>query len=179
MARRPTSPSSPFKLTPNDASDVFALYARCSDYFFLQDGEAPTLEDADQLFADVPPEKEAHDQTVLGWKDADGLYAIAAILRDYPKNRTWYLGSMLVDSKKRDRGVGRLIYSEIEEWAAKQGAAEIRLAVLEANVAGERFWRAMGFHEVRRLGPDPFKLRRHRRVELQRHIKGDSSNRSA
>jgi hypothetical protein len=57
----------PIKLTQADAADVADLYNRCSDYFLLQDGAAPTLDDARELFSDVPPEKSAHNQAVLGW----------------------------------------------------------------------------------------------------------------
>ena len=55
----------PIKLTQADAADVADLYNRCSDYFLLQDGAAPTLDDARELFSDVPPEKSAHNQAVL------------------------------------------------------------------------------------------------------------------
>jgi GNAT superfamily N-acetyltransferase len=79
---------------------------------------------------------------------------------------------MIVDAARRGRGIGRSIYSAIEDWAATRGATEIRLAVLEANEAGERFWRSLGFGEVRRVGPDMFKMRCHRRVELNRYLKG-------
>jgi len=150
----------PIKLTQADAADVADLYNRCSDYFLLQDGAAPTLDDARELFSDVPPEKSAHNQAVLGWKGPGGLYAIAAILRDYPRDGTWYLGFMIVDAAQRGRGVGRSIYSTVESWAAARGATEIRLAVLEANEAAERFWRSLGFIEYRRVGPDTFKMRR-------------------
>lgn len=163
---------SPIELTGADAPDVASLYSRCADYFLLQDGAVPTLADAHELFTDVPPEKDARDQTVLGWKEADDLYAIAAILRDYPQDGAWYLGFMIVDAVQRGRGVGRSIYLKVEDWAAARGATEIRLAVLEANGAGERFWRSLGFSEVRRVGPDTFKMRRHRRIELSRHLNG-------
>src|SRR3546814_1829520 len=103
---------------PIYAADVADLYNRCSDYFRLQDGAAPTLDDARELFSDVPPEKSAHNQAVLGWKGPGGLYAIAAILRDYPRDGTWYLGFMIVDAAQRGRGVGRSIYSTVESWAA-------------------------------------------------------------
>src|SRR3546814_3648603 len=39
----------PIKLTQVDAADVADLYNRCSDYFLLQDGAAPTLDDAREL----------------------------------------------------------------------------------------------------------------------------------
>src|SRR3546814_14842032 len=102
-----------------------------------------SLDDARELFSDVPPEKSAHNQAVLGWKGPGGLYAIAAILRDYPRDGTWYLGFMIVDAAQRGRGVGRSIYSTVESWAAARGATEIRLAVLEAHEAAERFWRSL------------------------------------
>jgi len=40
----------PIKLTQADAADVADLYNRCSDYFLLQDGAAPTLDD--EAFSD-------------------------------------------------------------------------------------------------------------------------------
>lgn len=160
----------PIELSEADAPAVARLFDRCLDYFLLQDGVAPTLADAHDLFKDVPSAKDAHDQTVLGWRSDDGLCGVAAILRDYPADGTWYLGFMIVDATQRGRGLGRSIYSAIENWATARGAREIRLAVLEANQRGERFWRSLGFAERRRLRPDTFKMRSHRRIELSRRI---------
>ena len=171
VPRMPSSPL-PTELSEADCPEVAGLYARCADYFLLQDGVVPTLADAHELFTEVPPEKDAHDQTVFGWRSGDGLYAIAAILRDYPCDGTWYIGFMIVDATQRGRGLGRSIYAAIEDWAAARGARELRLAVLEANEAGERFWRSLGFGEFRRVGPDTFKMRSHCRIELSRHING-------
>jgi hypothetical protein len=64
----------PFVLTVHDAGDVLDLYARCIDYFMLQDGEPATLADAIELFRDVPKEKGAVDQTVMGWRGQNGLW---------------------------------------------------------------------------------------------------------
>jgi ribosomal protein S18 acetylase RimI-like enzyme len=170
MALRPSPFPSPITLSEADAPRVASLYERCADYFLLQDGAAPSLADARELFTDVPPGKEPRDQIVLGWRRGGDLDAIAAILRNYPRDGIWYLGFMIVDPGLRGRDLGRSIYAAVEELAAAGGATEIRLAVLEANEAGERFWRSLGFSEVRRVGPDRFKLRKHWRVELSRHI---------
>ena len=162
--------SLPIELTQADVKDVARLYSRCADYFMLQDGTQPTLADAYALFTDVPPEKNVQDQIVLGWNGQDGLYALAAILRNYPYGESWYLGFMIVDAGRRGQGVGRSIYAEVEKWAAVRGAKEIRLAVLEANEAAVRFWYSVGFSEVRRVGPDIFKLLRHYRIEMSRDV---------
>ncbi|HEX7782296.1 MAG TPA: GNAT family N-acetyltransferase [Sphingobium sp.] len=164
----------PTELSMMDAAEVAHLYGRCADYFLLQDGVVPSLVDAQELFTEVPSEKDARDQAVLGWHDDDGLYAVAAILRDYPQDGTWYLGFVIVDVAQRGRGVGKSIYAAIENWAVVRGAAEIRLAVLEANEAGGRFWRSLGFREIRRVGPNTFKERSHRRIELSRRVQGAS-----
>lgn len=163
----------PFVLTEHDADDVVDLYARCIDYFMLQDGEPATLADAIELFRDVPEEKNAVDQIVMGWRGQNGLMAVVAILRDYPSDGVWYLGFMIVDAAARGQGIGRSIYGTIERWAADRGAQEICLAVLEVNAAAERFWRSLGYRQLRRVGPDTFKARSHYRVELCRLLGGN------
>ncbi len=172
MVRQIFAYPSPIELSEADSPEIARLYGRCADYFQLQDGVAPTAVDSHELFTDVPPAKDAHDQTVLGWRGDDGLYAITSILRDHPRDGTWYLGFMIVDPARRGRGLGRLIYAAVEDWANAKGAREIRLAVLEANEAGERFWRSLGFGEFRRVGPHTFKARSHCRIELSRQING-------
>lgn len=157
----------PILLTETDAVDVADLYYRCADYFILQDGVPPALSDAHELFTDLPAGKEGHEQTVFGLRGAVGLSAVAAILRDYPTDGIWYLGLLIVDRSMRGQGFGRRLYAAIEHVAKERGAKEIRLAVLEANREGKRFWRSLGFVESRRVGPDHFKQRTHYRLELQ------------
>ena len=115
----------PSILTVHDAGDVADLYARCIDYFMLQDGEPATLADAIDLFRDVPEEKSSADQTIMGWRNENGLIAVSAILRDYPSDRVWYLGFMIVESAARGQGIGRSIYDAIEQWAVARGAEEM------------------------------------------------------
>jgi hypothetical protein len=63
MVRPSPSLPPPTQLFVADVADVARLYVRCADYFLLQDGVAPTLADAEELFTDVPPEKDAQDQS--------------------------------------------------------------------------------------------------------------------
>src|SRR3546814_14863657 len=107
-----------------------AVYVVYCAFFFLMIPRTPSSTRTDTLLPYTTlfrsPEKSAHNQAVLGWKGPGGLYAIAAILRDYPRDGTWYLGFMIVDAAQRGRGVGRSIYSTVESWAAARGATEIR-----------------------------------------------------
>ena len=165
----------PLMLTEHDVGDVADLYARCTDYFMLQDGEPATPADALDLFRDVPEEKSAADQIVMGWRGENGLIAVAAVLRDYPSDGVWYFGFMIVDPAARGQGLGRSVYGMIEQWVADRGAQEIRLAVLEANETAERFWRSLSYRELRRVGPDTFKSRSHHRVELCRSMSDNTA----
>ncbi|MET0366176.1 MAG: GNAT family N-acetyltransferase [Sphingobium sp.] len=167
MVDQMPAPSALVRMSPTDVAALVSLYVRCTDYFLLQDGVTPTLRDARGLFTDLPPGKVAQDQAVFGWKEDGFLYAVAAILRDYPTQNIWYLGFMIVDPRWRGRGVGASFYRKLEAWAVAEGATELRVAVIEDNEPGARFWRALGFVEARRVGPDRFKTRRHRRIELR------------
>lgn len=168
----PVSPA-PFELLSlTDAPAVADLYARCDDYFILQDGEPPTLSDAIELFSDVPSSKRPEDQFVLGWYSDEKLDAVAAVLMDYPAPRDWYLGLLLIDPALRGQRAGRGMYAGIELWAANRGAKQMLLAVLEENEAAHRFWRSLDFHPIRTVEPALFKQRLHRNVELARPVNG-------
>lgn len=157
-------------LTLADVEEISGLFKRCSDYFVLQDGVAATSADAHDLFLDLPPGFHANDQSVFGWRNSGQLAALVVILRAYPDADIWYLGLLIVDPERRSAGVGRAIYSVAERWAAEEGAREVRLAVLEANVEAHRFWCSIGFRQRRRVGPDNFKSKTHYRIELARSL---------
>ena len=62
----------PIKLTQADAADVADLYNRCSDYFLLQDGAAPTLDDAREGSVAKIVKLEHAWRRLNGWSD-DGF----------------------------------------------------------------------------------------------------------
>lgn len=157
-------------LSPSDSPAVFDLYVRCHDYFILQDGEPASIADAEALFTDVPPGKRPEDQFVLGVYRGRRLCAVALLLTDYPEERDWYLGLLLLDPAIRRKGIGQEIYAAIERWSTAQGARRMLLAVLKDNEAALRFWRASGFDPVRSVGPATFKRKSHERIEMVRTL---------
>lgn len=157
-------------LSPAEAPAVFDLYARCADYFLLQDGEVATRSDADELFTDVPPGRSPEHQHVLGLRAGGRLDAVAALLADYPQAGEWYLGLLLIVPERRGQGLGRELYASIEHWSMRQGATRMLLAVLEENASAYRFWRSLGFRTVRKVDAASFKQKVHRRYELARPL---------
>jgi GNAT superfamily N-acetyltransferase len=164
-------------LSPADAPAILDLYARCADYFLLQDGELAVMSDADELFTDVPPPKRPEDQYVLGFRREGRLDAVAALLPHHPQPGDWYLGLLLVTPDLRSQGVGREMYESIEQWSVSRGAQRMLLAVLEENAPAYRFWRSLGFEPVRRVEPATFKRKLHVRYELARRLECVSADR--
>lgn len=157
-------------LSPTDAPEVLDLYARCADYFLLQDGEAAAASDAHELFTDVPPSKCPKDQYVLGYRREGLLAAVAALLPNHPQPRDWYLGLLLLDPRLRGQGLGREMYTSIERWSAAHGAKRMLLAVLIENAAAHHFWRSLDFEPVRTVEAVNFKRKSHVRHELARRL---------
>jgi GNAT superfamily N-acetyltransferase len=153
-------------LSPADAPAVFNMYSRCADFFVLQDGEPPTLTDAEELFTDVPPSKQPEDQSIFGCYRNGRLDALAALLVDYPAPGDWYLGLLLVDPSSRRSGLGRDLYAIIKQWAADRGALRIRIGILQENAPAYPFWRSLGFERLRTVGPRTFKGKTHMLDEL-------------
>lgn len=157
-------------LTPADASAIHDLYRRCDDYFLLQDGRPASPSDAEILFTDVPSTMSADDQFVVGCWERSGLRALAAVLTGYPNPDDWYLGFLLLDPSVRSRGFGQGMYSVIERWASEHGARRLLVAVLMENEPALRFWKRLGFEELRMTGPTSYKTRRHLVAELARSL---------
>ncbi|EWH01482.1 GNAT family N-acetyltransferase [Halomonas sp. BC04] len=61
------------------------------------------------------------------------------------------VGTIVVDVRHRHAGIGRLLMAKAEEWAAKQGANEIRLEVMEFNQRAMSFYANDGYETQSRI----------------------------
>ena len=141
-------------LTPDDGPEVQALLERGADHAELVMGLPPGPAEAQSLYIDLPEGKGYDDKLLLGvYTDIHELVGVFDAIRDYPEPGEWWAGLLLLEPAQRNHGLGERIYRAFERWAGTQGARGIQLAVVEQNVAGERFWRRLGFGEVRRTSP--------------------------
>jgi ribosomal protein S18 acetylase RimI-like enzyme len=126
------------------------LYERCSDYHELEEG-VPTLPGAaEHLLAALPPGKSPADKHVLGLHSPQGeLLGVLDLIRDYPDAGEWWVGLLMLDPRARGGGVGTRLLRATERVIATAGGTAIQLGVLEHNTAAERFWRRIGFVELR------------------------------
>jgi GNAT superfamily N-acetyltransferase len=147
-----------FRVSPLVASDVPALQAffeENPDYFLAVNGEPPRPCEAQEEFDDLPPaDMSFNERWLIGFTDPAGkLVGFAGALSDILAARVWHIGIFIVASSLHGTGAASALYDTLERWMAANGAAWIRLGVVEGNVKAERFWRKTGYREVRkRLG---------------------------
>ena len=147
-----------FRASPLVASDVPALQAffeENPDYFLAVNGELPRPCEAQEEFDDLPPaDMSFNERWLIGFTDPAGkLVGFAGVLSDILAARVWHIGIFIVASSLHGTGAASALYDALERWMAANGAAWIRLGVVEGNVKAERFWRKTGYREVRkRLG---------------------------
>lgn len=137
-------------LGPDDRADLQHLQSRCADYFTLIEGEPAGPDDADSFLSEVPAGKDKDDKLVFGIIHDARLIGVLDLIRNYPADKEWWLGTLVLDPAVRRGGLGQRVYQAAETFLRDQRAAVIWLCVQQRNADALRFWFARGFQEVRR-----------------------------
>lgn len=132
------------RLTHDDLPVLLALCESNPHYYELYGGR-PTLENLSETLSELPPGCDAGQKQFLGYFDADGLVAVADVVRGYPDERTAYIGLLMVDSGCHRQGIGTHICSEIFDGLHDEGFSHVRLAYIQNNEAARIFWEQLGF----------------------------------
>jgi GNAT superfamily N-acetyltransferase len=160
-----------FILGPDDFPALQALLERSADYFYLVEGQPPRPDEATNLAKDCPPGWTTADKLLIGITDQENsLLAVIDGMCGYPKEGIFWIGLMLVDPSKRGRGLGTRILAGFENWAASQGAKQIRLGVVEENVKALRFWQRSGYKLHSKSDPTPMGQKKHVIFRLKKKI---------
>jgi ribosomal protein S18 acetylase RimI-like enzyme len=124
----------------------------CRQYFELITGSPPGPGEAGAILRIAPRGKGAEDKFVIGFFDAPGhLVGVLDVVRDYPRERQWFIGLLLFGPSSRGRGLGERVYRRLEEWVRAEGGEALHLIVQQSNPNALRFWQRMGF-EVTGMG---------------------------
>ncbi|BCJ73170.1 hypothetical protein CS0771_27140 [Catellatospora sp. IY07-71] len=144
------SPSSPV------LAELAELYAGNADYHRLSGdfGDRPEEVTAAQVAAALDAElAEPGVEVLLARTGGDGggpLTGVVAVLDTHPADGLPWIGLLLVDARRRGRGLGRAVAEEVHDRLRGQGRPAVRLAVLENNAAALAFWSALGYAEIDR-----------------------------
>lgn len=145
-------PNSTRLLQPDDEDLVLAFFEQCRAYFENMEGRSPTSAVAHEILNGLPPGKRGDEKEVFGFFDKQGaLIAFVDLVRDYPVEKEWIIGLFLIAPEHRRSGLSRSVHQFIETHIANNGGAVLRIAVLEINEPGRRFWEALGYYEVKRV----------------------------
>ncbi len=137
-----------------DGSEIDALLVRCAQFMRMSEGKDPVPGDGLLLLEERPVDAPEVDKQVLGLFDGPCLIGVVDLLVDYPSPATWYVGLMLVEPARRREGLGAALFAALKDWISAAGGRTLRLAVIEQNAAGHRFWTRQGFRELGTVDQD-------------------------
>lgn len=143
-----------------DVPDIDALLVRCAEFIRLSEGHDPQPGDGLLLLEERPEAAPEVEKLVLGLYDGPCLVGVIDLLKDYPAPGVWYLGLLMIEPVRRRAGIGTALVAALTEWVARQGGHALRLAVIEQNAAGERFWMRQGFKAIGSVDQDLGHFRR-------------------
>ena len=136
------------------------LCEKCSDYYILSGGVFPSKEEINDIFTDLPPNKNLEDKFLLGVYKFEELIGMVDIIKDFPTIGEWTLGLMLIEPGERGSGLGKIIHKELIKWAKGLGAKTFRIGVIEDNHKAFKFWSNLGYIKIKEVKMD-FKSKAH------------------
>ena len=129
-----------------DFARVKDLCLRAADYVRLESGRAPDDEFVTATLIDAPPQCGAGDVFLRGIEWPDGrLAGIATNIRHHYEHGEWYIGLLMLNPSERGLGLGKFVAKQVIDEARKDAAPCIRIAVLDRNPKGRKFWQSLGF----------------------------------
>lgn len=127
------------------APQVLNLFQACHEYFELISGEIP--EDAEDYFNSLPPNKEYDEKHCIGVFDGEILIAAIDLVENYPKDKEWIIGLLVIHPDFRGIGLGRKIEEVLAAIVVENRGKFLRLGVQVQNEEGLKFWKRLGYEE--------------------------------
>ena len=154
MLRLPVSPVADLavlELTAMHERLLQRFFEANPEYFLAVNGEPAGPQEAfDEIHGELPAGWSYIKNWLLGYPDASGdLAAMANVTSDLLAAGVCHIGLFIVATARHGNGDARLLYRGLEDWAKSQGAAWLRLGVVEGNGRAERFWESCGFMQAR------------------------------
>lgn len=94
------------------------------------------------------------DGKVLVWR-ALGVIQACVWVEPLGKN-AWYLGSLTVDPRLQNSGVGRQLLAASETWVRQQGGTEISMTVVQVRESLIAWYGRRGYHPTGETEPFPY-----------------------
>jgi ribosomal protein S18 acetylase RimI-like enzyme len=139
---------------PATDADVPALVALINRAYRGNIGSGWSTEEAylvgdrttDALLRDDLAKKPA--ASLLKWQEAGEADIIGCVWLEPVGGSTWYLGSLAIDPRKQNGGLGRTMLKAAEDWARNQGAECIRMSVTNVREALIAWYLRQGYERT-------------------------------
>jgi GNAT superfamily N-acetyltransferase len=144
-----------FELLAEDIPELQHFFEANPEYFFAVEGHLPGPNEAKNAFFDGPPVGWSFTRKwLLGFVDeTNTLIGMADLASDLLALHVWHIGLFMIATARHGSGDAHALYRAMEDWSIQNGAQWLRLGVVEDNGRAERFWRKVGFVQVRKRGP--------------------------
>lgn len=163
------------RLYSENADIIQKLYEQCIDFAYFTEGKPSAPTAAFEEFKSVPEGKTTQDKYIFGLFDINNiLLGMIESIRHYPNHETWWIGLMLLYPKQQHLGLGTDFYQAFENWVSLQRIQFISLAVIQYNEAGLKFWKKMGFLEIRQTSRKQFGHKTHTLYVMQKKLNQSS-----
>ena len=93
-------------LTRDDLTELQLFLERCSDFYELCES-GPTPPNAAELeLTEAPPGHSLDDHFAFCIRDGGAIVALLNVQRNYPRERHWWVGFLVIDPSRRGHGLG-------------------------------------------------------------------------
>jgi ribosomal protein S18 acetylase RimI-like enzyme len=165
------------KLKLEDIEALQKLFEKCSDYAWIVEGEGVSPNAAQDVFTSLPPGRSLNDKYLYGVIDRQGeMVGMLEGMRNYPDDKTWWVGLLLLAPKVRGCAIGRKLISGFFAHVHAEGGENIMLGVVEENNRAYHFWQQMGFELVRKTEPRPFGKKMQSVLVMRCEVTGEVSS---
>lgn len=144
-------------------------------YFLAVNGEpAGPGEAHEEIHGELPPGWRFTRKWLVGYVDDSGsLAATGNVVSDLLAEGVWHIGLFILATARHGTGEAQVLHDGLQSWARAGGARWLRLGVVRGNERAERFWKGLGYVEVRqREGMQMGKLTNTVRVMVKSLAKG-------
>lgn len=127
------------------SEDVLGLFQLCGDFFNLVGGQVPT--DTEDYFNELPPGKDREEKHLIGIFDGKKLVAAVDIVENYPRDKEWIIGLLVVHPAYRRQGLGSKIDEILGDIVVENRGKFLRIGVQLQNKEALKFWFNQGYEE--------------------------------
>jgi ribosomal protein S18 acetylase RimI-like enzyme len=159
------------QLYSDDHETIQSLLKSCDDFSILVTGNPYEPTAGRDLLLSCPPGIDPGNKYVIGiFNQNDHMVGLLDAVKGYPISEVWFVGLLIFLPENRNMGFGKKVMSKFVDWVHSQGAAEIRLGVVENNQAAIQFWDKLGFKLLEIRPPVKYGLKEYKVFVYQRFI---------